>query len=129
VSRCLPGDENLPDDKRRGVERFVLAMANGDPQLTTGQLRRFFQHCRGIETRLKSGTAAWARIRPQFEFLDAAAADAYGKQSRKIPDVFYHFIRRNVAAVKSEKDFLEGFLPHFEALVGFASLHLARDRN
>jgi len=129
VSRCLPGEEGLPDIQQHGVERFVLAMANGEPPLTSGQLRRFFQHCRGLEARLKSGAAGWPRLRPQFEFLDAAAADAYGKQPRKIPDVFYHFIRRNVAAVKSEKDFREGFLPHFEALVGFASLHLPKDRN
>jgi len=129
VSRCLPGDEDLPDTDQHGVERLVLAMAHGDPSLTSGQLRRFFQHCRGLETRLKSGVANWPRLRPQFEFLDAAAADAFGKQPPKVPDVFYHFIRRNVAAVKTEKDFLEGFLPHFEALVGFASLHLPKDRN
>lgn len=129
VARCLPGDENLPDTQQHGVERFVLAMAHGTPKLTTGQLRRFFQHCRGLETRLKSGSATWPQLRAQFQFLDAAATDAFGKQPPKIPDVFYDFIRRNVAAVKWEKDFREGFLPHFEALVGFASLHLPKDRN
>jgi hypothetical protein len=44
--------------------------------------------------------------------------------------LFHDFIRRNVAAVHSEKEFLQGFLPHFEALVGFGSLHLKKsERN
>ncbi len=86
-------------------------MANSRPELSTGQLRRFFQHCRGLETRLKSGAATWPGLRPQFEFLDAAATDAFGKQPRKIPAVFYDFIRRNVAAVKSEKDFAQASFP------------------
>src|ERR1700722_18962857 len=31
VSRCIPGDEHLPDNQQHGVERFVLAMTKGDP--------------------------------------------------------------------------------------------------
>ncbi|MFA7237275.1 MAG: type III-A CRISPR-associated protein Csm2 [Phycisphaeraceae bacterium] len=114
---------------REKVEPLIQKMANAQPKLTTGQLRRFFQHCRGLETKLKSGAATWAAIRPQFEFLDAASADAFGKTPHKIPDLFYDFISRNVHAVKTEKDFLQGFLPHFEALVGFGSLHVQKDRN
>ncbi len=128
VSRCLPGDEHLPDQQQHGVEPLIRAMANADPKLTTGQIRRFFGHCRTLETRLKSKSATWAELRPQFQFLDAAATDAFGKAQRKIPSLFYDFIRRNVAAVHCEKDFREGFIPHFEALVGFGSLHL-KDRN
>lgn len=128
VSAVIPGEEQLPDDRRNGVEPLVRGMANANPPLTTGQIRRFFQHCRGLETQLRNGMS-WARLRPQFEFLAAAAADAYGKQPRKISRLFYSFIRRNVDAVKSEKDFLEGFLPHFEALVGFGSLYVQKDRN
>jgi len=109
------------------VEPLIRKMS--DAGLTTGQLRRFFQHCRGLETQLRSGTATWPQLRPKFEFLAAAAADAYGKQPPKIPSLFYSFIRRNVDAVKTENDFLKGFLPHFEALVGFGSLYLAKERN
>lgn len=129
VARCIPGDEMLPDHQQHGVEPLIRAMANGSPKLTTGQVRRFFGHCRVIETRLKSGATDWGSLRTRFKFLDAAAADAFGKQPRKIPGLFYDFIRRNVAAVHSEKDFLKGFIPHFEALVGFASLHVEKDRN
>ena len=109
------------------VEPLIERMA--DEGLTTGQLRRFFQHCRGIESQLKSGTTSWPQVRTKVEFLAAAAADAYGKQPPKIPSLFYSFIRRNVDSVKTEKDFLKGFLPHFEALVGFGSLYLQKERN
>ena len=129
VSRCLPDDEHLPDDKQHGVEPLIRAMANGRPRLTTGQLRRFFGHCRTLETRLKSGASTWLELRTKFLSLDVAASDAYGKSQRKIPGLFYDFIQRNVHAVKNENDFLKGFLPHFEALVGFGSLHVQKDRN
>ncbi len=91
-------------------------------RLTTGQLRRFFGHARGIEQRLKLGQQTWESLRPEFLKLDVAAEDARGKKpSPKIPEIFYDFIKRNVAAVKTEREFLRGFLPHFEALVGFCS--------
>lgn len=128
VSRCVPGDEVLDESKQKGLEALVRAMANARPALTTGQLRRFFMHCRGLETKLRSG-ATWGVVRPQFQFIDSAAADAHGKQPQKIPGLFYDFIRRNVAAVKSQDDFLRGFIPHFEALVGFGSLHIQKERN
>ena len=124
VSSSIPGD-----DKQRGVEELIRAMTLAHPKLTTGQLRRFFQHCRGLETSLKSGMANWHHLRSRFEFLSAAAADAYGKSPSKIPGLFYDFIRRNVAAVKTERDFRSGFLPHFEALVGFGSLYVDKERN
>lgn len=114
---------------REKVEPLVRAMANASPKLTTGQIRRFFQHCRRLETRLQTREAGWAQVRPQVEFLDAAAQDAFGKTPRKIPALFRDFIQRNIAAVRSEKDFREGFLPHFEALVGFGATHIQRDRN
>jgi len=67
--------------------------------------------------------------RLDFLKLDVAAADAAGKKpSPKIPSLFRDFIGKNVAAVKDERDFLQGFLPHFEALVGFASGKL-KERN
>jgi CRISPR type III-A-associated protein Csm2 len=97
------------------------AMANATPPLTMHQIRRFFQHCRAIEAKLRAKTSTWEAEEAAFRHLDVAAADAFGKSPRKIPELFHEFIKRNVAAVKNEKDFLKGFLPHFEALVGFGS--------
>lgn len=109
---------------RNTVEPLVKAMSKAWPQLTMHQLRRFFQHCRAIEAKLKQQASTWESERTNFAKLDSAAADAWGKDSKKIPRLFHDFIQRNVAAVKSKDDFLKGFLPHFEALLGFGALHL-----
>jgi CRISPR/Cas system CSM-associated protein Csm2 small subunit len=90
-----------------------------DGNLTNHQMRRFFQHCRAIEALLRSKRSTWPREHANMMFIDVAAQDAYGK--KKIPAVFHDFIRLNVATTKNEDDFLKGFLPHFEALVGFSS--------
>jgi len=114
---------------RERVEPLIRAMANARPALTTGQIRRFFQHCRRVEARLKAGEATWPEVRPQVLFLDAAAQDAHGKAQKKIPALFFDFIRQNVAAIGSADDFRHGFIPHFEALVGFGSAHIRREGN
>ncbi len=106
---------------RAQVEPLVRAMSSAQPKLTSHQVRRFFQHCRAIEARLKARTSSWGAELTQVKKLDVAAADAYGKSQRKIPALFHDFIRENVAMVKTESDFLNGFLRHFEALVGFGS--------
>ena len=144
----LPTEESLSDILRRtgyfdaaGNLRteFVVRdrlvpiaadMANAQPALTTHQVRRFFQHCRAIEAKLRAKTSTWAAEEAAFRMLDVAAADALGKWPKKVPDLFHDFIKSNVAAVKNEKDFLKGFLPHFEALVGFGSQYFKeRERN
>ncbi len=113
---------------REPIEGIVRPMAHASPPLTTNQLRRFFGHCRAIEAELKAGSASWDAKLSEFQMLDVAAADAYGKRDPKIPRLFHDFIKQNVAAVRGEKDFLEGFLPHFEALVGFGSQFFENQR-
>lgn len=116
--------------RRDRLEPFAKAMADGSPALTRHQLRRFFQHCRAIEAKLKAAASNWRAEEAAFRQLDIAAADALAKAPRKIPRLFHDFIKANVAAVKTEKDFLKGFLPHFEALVGFGSQYFKeRERN
>ena len=115
---------------RDRIEPLIKAMSQARPSLTSHQVRRFFQHCRVIESRLKANRTTWEQEIPNFKKLDIAAADAFGKTNKKIPKLFHDFVRVNVAAVKSEKDFLEGFLRHFEALVGFGQQFLQeRERN
>jgi CRISPR/Cas system CSM-associated protein Csm2 small subunit len=105
-------------------------LSNATPALTMHQIRRFFQRCRAIEAKVRAGTSTWPAEEAAFRQLDVAAADAFGKSPPKIPELFHDFIKSNVAAVKNEKDFLKGFLPHFEALVGFGSQFFKeRERN
>lgn len=110
---------------REKVEPLAQSMSS----LTIHQVRRFFGHCRAIETRLKSGGATWASLWPEVKKLDIAAADAAAKQPPKIPGLFHDFIRRNIDKIRNEKDFLRGFLPHFEALVGFGQAYFRKDRS
>lgn len=110
---------------RERVEPLAKRMSS----LTTHQIRRYFGHCRAIETRLKSGGASWESLWPEVKRLDVAAADGASKKPPKIPSLFHDFIRRNVDKIKTKNDFLNGFLPHFEALVGFGQRHFRKDRS
>ena len=114
---------------RKHIEPLARTMA--DAKLSTTQVRRFFNHCRLIEAKLKAlGKSSelvermWASERTTFIRLDAFAADALAKQ--KVPNLFHDFIQRNVDAVTTHTDFLRGFIPHFEALVGFGSAHFTK---
>jgi CRISPR type III-A-associated protein Csm2 len=111
------------------VERLAEELAKGEPALTQHQVRRYFGHCRAIETEIRSGGRSWASILPEVKKLDIAVADGIAKRPPKIPKLFHEFIRCNVAVIKSEKDFLQGFLPHFEALVGFGFRYFRRERS
>ncbi len=110
---------------REKVEPLAQKMAS----LTIHQVRRYFGHCRAVETRLKSGGVSWDRVLPEVKKLDVAAADGAAKQPPKIPALFQDFIRRNVDKIKTKEDFLKGFLPHFEALVGFGQAHFKKERS
>jgi hypothetical protein len=115
---------------RESIQPLAKQMSDEWPRdgKPTHQVRRFFQHCRAIEAKLRANgstpellQATWAAEEAVFRQLDSAAADAFAKSPPKIPELFHDFIMSNVAAVKTVKDFLRGFLPHFEALVGFGS--------
>lgn len=115
---------------REKVEPLAQKMA----PLTIHQVRRYFGHCRAIETRLKGvpeddRERRWKALWPEVKKLDVAAADGAAKQPPKIPGLFHDFIKRNVDAIKTQKDFLAGFLPHFEALVGFGQAHFRKERS
>lgn len=122
-------DGNLRDQfvVREHVEPLARAMG-GKFGMTKQQMRRYFQHCRRIESQLRAGRTTWGNVQPEFRKLDVAAADAIAKQEKQIPYLFHDFIQWNVKAVHDEKDFLRGFMPHFEALVGYGQKHLNDDR-
>lgn len=101
----------------------------GRPRLTSGQLRRFFNHCRDIERRLEIDGEDWSEVAARFESLSYHARNA--TSGKKVPREFQQFIDENVERVTSSDDsklaFLKGFMPHFEALVGFGSAYM-KDR-
>lgn len=114
---------------RSRVEPLARAMAEARPGLTPHQARRFFQHCRAIEARLRAEKSPWALEREQLLRLDVFAADAFAKTPPKVPRLFHDFIQQNVQRVVTQDDFLRGFLPHFEALLGFGARYFNRNRD
>ncbi|MBC7817032.1 MAG: type III-A CRISPR-associated protein Csm2 [Planctomycetaceae bacterium] len=108
--------------RRAEIEKLILEFATGHPALSKSQVRRFFQHCRWIEHQLKSHSRTWAQLQPEIHRLDRVAADAAAKP--KIPESFHEFVEWNVQACRSESDFVDGFLPHFEAVLGFGANQL-----
>ena len=109
---------------KSNVETLARDLARD--RLNMHQLRRFFNYCREIERRLRSTQSVWEAEKSNVARLSAFAADAGGKG--KIPKSFRDFIDKNVERCKTRSDFLEGFMKHFEALVGFAALYLKEER-
>ena len=113
---------------KKTVDPLAKTMANASPKLTTGQIRRFFNHCRKIERRLKVDGESWPQVAKDFVSLSVQAHYACPGRNNKIPEEFRDFIDSNVDKVTSSDDprvaFLEGFMPHFEALVGFGAAYM-----
>jgi len=106
-----------------------LARKLGQDRLTMSQLRRFFLYCRNIERRIRSRQTTWEQEKARVAKLSAFAAYAASKPPpNNIPSSFRNFIDQKLEMVQSCKDFLEGFMEHFEALVGFAALHLREEK-
>lgn len=92
------------------------SFGRGFPKLTTGQLRRFYGHVKTAEKGYQY-TGDENKLVLDIKTLDSFVAEAQGK--RKVPKEFYDFIRLNAGAVKSRKDVMQGFMPHFQAVVGY----------
>ena len=112
---------------KKNVDPLAKQLANrSNPKLTTGQIRRFFNHCREIERQLSVDDESWHQVSAGFEALCYHAQNAVA--AHKIPREFQDFIDKNVKRVVSAKEperaFLDGFLPHFEALVGFGAAYM-----
>ena len=70
------------------------------PVLSTGQMRRFFNHCRQIERRLQTDSESWEQVSAAFQALSSHAQ--YAQSARKIPAEFRTFIDDNVRRVVAD---------------------------
>ena len=94
-----------------------LIRGEHESKLTSTQLRRFFNKARYIERKLKS--QPFEELKSEIYSLRPLAAYAVGRKTA--PPLFKQFIDLNTGqATKSEKDFTEGFLVHFQSIVGYA---------
>lgn len=90
------------------------------PAMTNNQLRRFYGHVRAAENRLRM-TKNYLPVYIDLKKLEPFVAEAKGK--KKIPALFYDFMTKNLENIKTEKDFIDGFMEHFQAVVGFFTFH------
>jgi CRISPR-associated protein Csm2 len=107
--------------KKDGIaDQIAKNLGIEKPEMKNHQLRRFYGHVRAAENRLRM-TNDFNSVYIDIKKLEPFVAEAKGKN--KIPKTFYDFIIKNTNAVKNKKDFLEGFLEHFQAVVAFFTLH------
>ena len=98
-----------------------IASCFRDDNLTRHQLRAFYDHAKKQLQRLDYG-APFGRIHPEIARLKAIAADRARRANNPLPNSFKEFLDRNVDAVKDEKTFRSGFMPHFEAVVAYCAI-------
>lgn len=96
------------------AEKLGKTLANLEPELTTTQLRKFFNDVRSIEERMKEDHFQKAQIL----MLKSKAAYAVSKKSSKVPKEFKDFMDACVEKINDEKDFY-GFVKFFESVVGY----------
>jgi len=106
------------------ADQIASAFSSSYPKLKNHQLRRFYQHARAAENRLKM-THDWPCVNVDIKKLKAFVAEAKGKG--KVSEVFYEFINMNLDNIKDEKSFLQGFLEHFQAIVAYFTYYNPKD--
>lgn len=80
------------------------------------QLRRFYTHVKTAE-KAYDFTKDKEKLIRDIQKMDSFVAEASKKD--KVTGPFYKFIRENVSAIKTKKDVLEGFIPHFQSVVAY----------
>lgn len=95
-----------------------IAGAFGRGRLAKSQLRAFYSHAKQQEQALEFGRAL-PEVMLQLQKMKYHANDRATKGN--IPRVFQQFIDRNLDKVNDRKLFLEGFMEHFQAVVGYCA--------
>lgn len=89
-------------------------------EMSNSQLRRFYGHVKTAE-KAYSYSKDTKKLINDVSLILSFAAEAKGKE--KVPSVFYDFIHKNIQNIKTAKDILKGFIPHFQAVVAYFTYH------
>ncbi|CUS91329.1 CRISPR-associated protein Csm2 [Candidatus Kryptobacter tengchongensis] len=107
-------EEMLTNEAQKWAEKFIGNNPK-NPELKSSQLRKFYNEVRGLADRVEG--EGFERVKPLIRMLKAKVH--YQKGRKLVPQEFVNFISKCVDEVKDETDFLEGFVKHFEAVVGY----------
>lgn len=97
-----------------------VADAFANDKLRRSQLRAFYGHAKSQLQRLQHG-ADFREVHFEVARLKVFASDRAARSENQLPKSFKDFIDRNVDAVRDQKSFEKGFMPHFEAVVGYCA--------
>ncbi len=102
-------------DHAREIARLI---GEGSDGVKSSQLRKFFGHVRAADMRMNYD-APFEAI--QSSILELSAFVAEAKSKSKVPEIFKHFIDMNLKNSRDAKSFRQGFVKHFQAVVGYYS--------
>lgn len=86
--------------------------------MTQSQFRRYFNHARWIEERVRKGTD-FNSLRYELDRMKPIAMAGLVDRNAKVTRAFAEMVHRMVDAVKTGDDFVKGFMPHFEAVLAY----------
>jgi hypothetical protein len=89
-----------------------------DDKLTRNQLQVFYRHVRRLGDSVDHGRD-FGRIRSELVKIIPIANERAAKEV--IPKVFFEFLQRNIDKSTDAKSFREGFIEHFQAIVGYCA--------
>ena len=106
------------------AERVAKDFVDGG-KITTGQLRNFFGHVRGLQRELDQSD--FAVVKPkilQLKPLAAVYVGRGGNSEKGQRTLLKQFIDANVEqAQKGKREFKEGFVAHFQSVVAYYKYH------
>ncbi len=85
------------------------------PLLKSSQLRKFYNEVRALAERVE--LEGFDKIKPLIKMLKVKVN--YQKGRDLVPKEFVDFITECVDRVNDKEDFIDGFVRHFEAVVGY----------
>ncbi len=100
------------------AESWANEFVGGNPRkplLKSSQLRKFYNEVRALANRVEA--EGFEKIKPLIKMLKVKVN--YQKGRELVPKEFVDFISNCVDNVNDEMDFVDGFVKHFEAVVGY----------
>lgn len=119
--RPVPRPDLVDEDAQQTASEFASIPAS--------QLRRFYSAVTALKRQIEvDNSFPDEAIKARMALLKAHAAYAQ-KRVKTIPEAFVKFFVRHAHAVQNRRDFLYGFVPHFEAVVAYHKIYETRERS
>lgn len=118
-------------DKAVIRKEFLIKYPDGISKSFSGmtytQIRSFFSSLRNCESAYRyavegtqgDSSIAEAKLLAKIQALNGIVTYAASKQSSNVPENFRKFMISNIEVCKNARDVLEGFIPHYESVLGY----------